>query len=139
MAKDKMTWHVTLDNTALVLMAKENQVKNGLAAIGAEAVTYAQGGCPVDTGRLRNSISYMTQSKQGGQNSKNGEKAKAEDYAPRGLPDKNSVYIGTNVEYAPAQEYLDMTHKTGGPHFIKNAAANHGDRYKELMEAALKV
>ena len=42
----------------------------------------------------------------------------------------NAVYIGTNVEYAPVQENIH--------HFLKNAAANHGDEYKKIMETSLK-
>lgn len=133
-----MTFHVTKDNTLQVLQGSKEQIQKGFNAIGLTAVNYAQRGCPVDTGRLRNSISYITQTKQGGQNTQQKAKAKTEDYAPRGIPEKNAVYIGTNVEYAPAQEYRDMRHKTGGAHFIKNAAANHGDEYKAIMEAALK-
>ena len=48
------------------------------------------------------------------------------------------MYIGTNVEYAPYVEYGDnATHKTGGAHFLRDAAAEHGEHYKQIMEAAL--
>ena len=50
----------------------------------------------------------------------------SEDYAV----EENDVYIGTNVEYAPVQENIH--------HFLKNAAANHGDEYKKIMETSLK-
>ena len=133
-----MTFQITKDNTLQVLQGSKEQIQKGFNAIGATAVSHAQRGCPVDTGRLRNSISYITQTKQGGQNSATGAKAKTEDHAPRGIPEKNAVYIGTNVEYAAVQEYRDMAHRTGGAHFIKNAAANHSDEYKAIMEAALK-
>ena len=42
----------------------------------------------------------------------------------------NDVYIGTNVEYAKYQEYKH--------HFLKNAATNHGDEYKNIFAASMK-
>ena len=62
------------DNSQRILTAMEKGIKNGLEAIGLTAETYAKKATPVDTGRLRNSISHET--------------------------DKEAVYIGTNVEYA---------------------------------------
>ena len=62
------------DNSEQILSALEKGIKNGLEAIGLTAETYAKQETPVDTGRLRNSISHET--------------------------DKEAVYIGTNVEYA---------------------------------------
>lgn len=62
------------DYSEEVLAALEKGIKNGLEAIGLTAETYAKKATPVDTGRLRNSISHET--------------------------DKEAVYIGTNVEYA---------------------------------------
>ena len=62
-----------------------------------------------------------------------------EDYTPLGTPEENTVYIGTNVEYAPYVEYGNQAHTTGKNHFIKDASANHGDQYKKIMEAALKA
>ena len=62
------------DNSQQILSALEKGIKNGLEAIGLTAETYAKKITPVDTGRLRNSISHET--------------------------DEEAVYIGTNVEYA---------------------------------------
>ena len=62
------------DNSEQILSALEKGIKNGLEAIGLTAETYAKKETPVDTGRLRNSISHET--------------------------DEEAVYIGTNVEYA---------------------------------------
>lgn len=139
MAKTDIKFHVTQDNTALVLAATHKQVQNGLNAIGLTAATHAKRNCPVDTGRLRNSITFASETKTGGSNSDSGAKASSNDTARHGIPEGNAVYIGTNVEYAPAVEYLDRSHKTGGAHFIKNAAANHGDEYKAIMKAALEA
>ena len=101
-------------NIPELLAALPSQIALGLTMIGEEAEGYAKDECPVDTGRLRNSI------------------------ANKVVKEEQAVYIGTNVEYAVYVEYGDYNHKTGKKHFLKDAAANHGDRYKALMEAALK-
>ena len=62
------------DNSEQVLSAMEKAIKKGLEAIGLTAEGHAKKITPVDTGRLRNSISHAT--------------------------DKEAAYIGTNVEYA---------------------------------------
>ena len=62
------------DYSKEVLSALEKGKRNALTAIGATAETYAKKATPVDTGRLRNSISHTV--------------------------DGEAVYIGSNVEYA---------------------------------------
>lgn len=47
-----------IDNSAEVLAAMKKQVLLGLESIGQEAEGYAKDEVPVDTGRLRNSISH---------------------------------------------------------------------------------
>lgn len=96
-----------------VLNAFREQVVKGLEAIGSTAEGYAKDNCPVDTGRLRNSIAYAV--------------------------DGNEVQIGTNVEYAAIQEFHDMKHKTGQAHFLRDAATTHGDEYQQIMQASLKA
>ena len=46
------------DNSQQILSAMEKGKRNALTAIGATAETYAKKATPVDTGRLRNSISH---------------------------------------------------------------------------------
>lgn len=62
------------DNSEQVLSAMQKAIENGLEAIGMVAEGHAKKETPVDTGRLRNSISHTT--------------------------DDEAAYIGTNVEYA---------------------------------------
>ena len=101
-----------------VLRAMREQVILGLEAIGQEAEGYAKDDCPVDTGRLRNSITHE-------------------------VVDMD-VYIGTNVEYAPYVEFNEKARHDppdfggGKAHFLRDAATTHGDHYKAIMEAALK-
>ena len=57
-----------------ILSALEKGKRNALTAIGSSAETHAKKATPVDTGRLRNSISHTV--------------------------DGEAAYIGSNVEYA---------------------------------------
>jgi len=79
--------------------------KCGLVAEG-----YAKRLSPVDTGRLRNSITHTT--------------------------DDDTVYIGTNVEYAPYVEY--GTRYTRAQPFIEPAVVDHIDEYESIIENTLK-
>lgn len=111
----KITSIQVIDNSEEVIATMREQAILGLQAIGQEAEGYAKEDCPVDTGRLRNSITNKM------------------------VEDEMAVYIGTNVEYAPYVEYGDYRHTTGKNHFLRDAAAEHGEHYKTIMEAALKA
>lgn len=123
------------DHTDEVLEEMRKQLELGLASVGESMEGHAKDGCPVDTGRLRDSIVYVTETSQGSP----GPKAQDDDGIPHGTPDECEVQVGTNVVYAPYQEYGDsFSHTTGGAHFLRNAAANHTAEYKSILEAALK-
>ena len=98
------------DNTDEVLSALEKAKKRGLEAIGLVAEGHAKKITPVDTGRLRNSISHAA--------------------------DDEAAYIGTNVEYAPYVELGSPTIKAH--HMLQKAATEHTDEYKKLMEDSMK-
>ena len=98
------------DNTDEVLAALERAKKRGMEAIGLTAEEHAKKETPVDTGRLRNSISHAT--------------------------DYEAAYIGTNVEYAP---YVELGARgREGKHMLQRAASEHTDEYKRLMEDSMK-
>ena len=98
------------DNTQQVLSALEKAKKQGLEAIGMTAEGHAKKITPVDTGRLRNSITHTT--------------------------DSSAAYIGTNVEYAP---YVELGARGRKPvHMLTRAATEHKAEYKQIMENALK-
>lgn len=126
------------DNSQIFKSAKDEAVKRALDAIGKTAERHAKENCPVDTGRLRNSITYATSqySGVGIYTDKNGNSYS--DGTAKGTPKKNDVYIGTNVEYAQSVETKDSNHKTGQAHFLRDAAATHGDEYKRIAEIQLK-
>lgn len=101
-----------VDNSDKVAEAFKQQMRRGLESIGQTAVGYAKEETPVDTGRLRNSEDYSVSEEE------------------------KAVYIGTNVEYAP---YIEFGHHSyAGRHFLKNAAANHAEEYKNILETSLK-
>lgn len=134
MARRKVSGIKIDDYSAQVLKAMRTQVQNGLNAVGQTCEKYAKAGCPVDTGRLRNSITYATKTKH----DSGSFPAEGEDFKKKAEPKENSVYIGTNVSYASVQEYGDFSHKVGNKHFLKNAASNHSEEYKAIIKAALK-
>lgn len=84
---------------------------NGLEEIGLTAEGYAKKKCPVDTGRLRNSITHVV---------RDSEKA---------------VYIGTNVEYGPYVE-LGTRHMEAQP-YLRPAASGHKDTYRAILKKNL--
>lgn len=122
------------DNSKEILEALGEQIGVALAAIGAEAEGYAKENCPVDTGRLRNSISFATSTAH--ENTDTPKQSGDDDM--HGTPEEGAVYIGTNVEYAEQIEYSEYPHKVGRAHFLRDAAATHGDHYKAILEAYLK-
>ena len=92
-----------------ILRQLEKGKRNALTAIGATAETYAKKATPVDTGRLRNSISHTV--------------------------DGEAAYIGSNVEYAP---YVELgTSRAKAHHMLQKAATEHSAEYKRLAEDAV--
>ena len=100
------------DNTELVAKEMESAIAQALTAIGLSAERYAKAECPVDTGRLRNSITNVVDAVG------------------------KAVYIGTNVEYGP---YVELGTSRRKPHpFLKPAATQHVDEYRAIIERCMK-
>lgn len=109
-----MAFVVTVDSKKEeVLEACHQQIMAWLDAIGEDAASTAANKAPVDTGRLKNSIEHAVVSSE------------------------NAVYIGTNVEYAPHQEFGTSTGIVG-KHFIQFGATAHVAEYKSMLEEYLK-
>lgn len=138
MAND-IDFKVVSDETLQVQEALEQEIKNVLDAIGATAEGHAKEGCPVDTGRLRNSITYAT-SDYSGQGSYSDDDGNIyHDATVNGSVDNDTVIIGTNVEYAEFVEQGDsIRHKTGGAHYLANAIRNHLEEYEQIIKAGLE-
>lgn len=102
---------IRADNRREVAEAIDKAVAAALEEMGLACEGYAKLACPVDTGRLRSSITHMTK------------------------PSDNAVYVGTNVEYGPCVE-LGTVHMEARP-FLKPAAADHADGYREILRRRL--
>lgn len=99
------------DHSAEVIAEKDQAVLRALEAIGLQAEGYAKLKAPVDTGRLRNSLTH--------------EVAENED----------AVYIGTAVEYAPYVEF--GTRRAKAQPFLRPAVENHLDEYEAIAKKFL--
>lgn len=118
-----------------VIEAKNEAIARALETIGLVAERYAKEKAPVDTGRLRNSISHQV--------------------------DDETVYVGTNVEYAPYLEfgtgkfaesggrptpwsYQDSKgewHTTNGMKpqpYLRPAIDDHMSEYKQIVQNELQ-
>lgn len=90
--------------------ASDEAIETVLEMIGLQAEGYAIEICPVDTGRLRDSITHTV--------------------------DGHSAVIGTNVEYA---SYVELGTSKREPHpYLAPAIQNHLDEYKRMIEEGLK-
>ena len=98
------------------LTAEHAARDKALEIIGGKAESYAKKLCPVDTGRLRNSITHQQF-------------------------DDNTEVIGTNVEYAP---FVELGHHTTGGNFVSGkpflrpAAEGHSSEYKNIIDSIMK-
>ena len=134
------------DNTEEVLKAMKAAIRRGNEAIGLAAERHAKKKITeakaVDTGRLRNSITYALAGEEAHVKSYKADKGgkDRETYTYDGTADGkkgSGVYIGTNVEYAPGIE-LGTHRSAGAVHFLQDAATGHADEYKKLMEDSMK-
>ena len=128
------------DYSKEVLAALEKGKRNALTAIGATAETHTKKNIKadglVDTGRLRNSITYATGDYLGIGTYTDKKKKKYTDAKARNTPKDDEVAIGTNVEYAA---YTELgTEKITAHHYLKRAVTEHKDEYKKLTVQAIK-
>lgn len=97
------------DNSDAILSAFEQKIQMGLEAVGIEAEDNVALLSPVDTGRLKGSITHVV--------------------------DDHTVVVGTNVEYAVRQELGDYQHEVGQAHYMRDGIQR--TRSKAIMSAAL--
>lgn len=92
----------------------ERRINNAAKRCTGEMERHAKRMCPVDTGRLRNSVTTAIE------------------------PDDDSVsmYVGSNVEYAPPVEL--GTKRMAAQPFLKPAIADHVDAYARIIQSELK-
>lgn len=125
----KFNFNIT-DNSDAVLEATDEQIEKALIECGIKIQEYASKNAPVDTGRLRASLTYATSKGQG-----------SGDSTPRGEAEEHTLYAGTNVEYAP---YVEMGHTTPtGKHvsaqpYLEPAFVNQFDLFQQIFEDNFK-
>lgn len=129
-----------------LLKATEEQIALALEACGSEVERNASDYCPVDTGFLRNSITYALDGEAPKKTSysaknpdKNG-KIKTGSYsgvAPKESNGKRSVIIGSNLPYARRIEFDSWSQKAKDG-FLRIAITRHLDEYKNLISNILK-
>lgn len=124
----------------------EVAIERALEAVGLQAENYVKMNVPVDTGLLRNSITHAIAGKHAAATTykadtpKKGQPASGS-YSGSAPYEKNTVFIGTNVEYAP---YVELGHKlpsggfVPGIHFLERGITSHMNVYKTIIETALK-
>lgn len=107
---------VEADNIKLIENAIDQAMARALEKIGLVAEGYAKKLCPVDTGRLRNSITHAIDT------------------------GTDSVAIGTNVEYGPVIEFGTSKRDAanGGRGFLRPAAEDHAEKYRKILESELR-
>lgn len=118
-----------------ILQLLGERVETALEQCGIRAEELAVGKCPVDTGLLRNSITYALDGqspKKRGYRADRGDKSGS--YGGQMPAEKKgvrSVCIGTNVEYAPFVE-LGSSGRKAQP-FLKPAIQDHQSDYAEII------
>lgn len=107
-----MTVKVKNDHTSEVASAFNSALMTALEEIGLVAEGYGKKLCPVDTGRLRGSITHGV------------------------ISSEKVAYIGTNVTYG---KYVELgTYKMKAQPYIRPAVLNHKDEYKSILKTRLE-
>ena len=134
----------------------DDKVPVALEKIGLVAERYAKKKAPVDTGLLRNSIThavggkpFSTKSYHASKGSARGKDGKRKSAGSRGAGNvkmgfysgspgaegDNTVYIGTNVEYAP---YVELgARKQRARPYLKPAMVDHKKEYERILRDEL--
>lgn len=135
----QISFQILEDNTEKVIDFSDQAVERGLIKCGMYAEGVAKGLVNVDTGRLRNSITWSTSSKNhsisyrwSDSTKGTGRKAGAEVQKVHVTPENNSLYIGTNVPYGIDQEFPPK----GIPYL--RPAMSRTENFKQLIKTELK-
>lgn len=134
-----MNWEVE-DNSPEILAMLETAIEKALTECGMRAEEYAKNLAPVDTGLLRNSITYALDGESPAISSykaTNGDgKGSYSGQMPAEPENNRAVYIGTNVKYGIYQELGTTRMKKHTP-FLVPAIADHISEYKDIIKENL--
>lgn len=134
------------DNTKEVLAELEERIKDALVMCGEQAVRNAvieiqRNPKRVDTGLLKNSITYALAGEEAAQRSYAADHSKNGDlnyghYSGITPSRPDTIYIGTNVEYAVYVH--EGTMRMIPNRFLRNALDNHANDYYSLIKQMLE-
>lgn len=132
-------------NKDYVLRQVEKAIKKAARMVGGSVSGHAAEACPTDTGLLKNSITFAIGGEppaitdyQSDTKDKNGE-YKTGHYDGSAESDSDgevTVYVGTNVQYAPYQEL--GTAKMDARPFLRPAFENNQREIEQIIEACCK-
>lgn len=138
----KVEMGVKEDKTDTLIDEVKTAIQYAMIRIGMAAQKYATNSAPRVTGHLAQSICYVTKEQEGTTYSK--------DSTPeRRIPERvasqeeKSVYIGTNVYYAPYQEY--GTRSESGKeaivakHYLKNSVQDHKEEFRKILDEEIGI
>ena len=141
---DGMRFNIRVENNSqLVLENLGEAMERALYAIGVKAVEGSVDAISgrydikpaVDTGRLRASISFITPTDKGGSGQLKPANAQAGDELT-GTAEKNSVVVGSNVEYAEKVHNGDS--KMEGRPFLREGIDKTKDQMQEQVDKIFK-
>lgn len=130
-----------------VSKAVEKAVLKAARMIGGSVEGHAKELCPVDTGLLRNSITFAIGGQppavvdyQSGTKDKDGNLTTGhyDGEAPDDDKGQVTVYVGTNVEYAPYQELGAPNANVPERPFLRPAFENNKREIEQIIEHCLK-
>ena len=131
-----------------VVNATDKAMQKAARMIGGTVEGHAKELCPVDTGLLRNSITFALGGQppsittyQSNERNKSGGaietvKGEYQGEAPDDDDHQVTVYAGTNVEYAPYQEL--GTKKMAARPFLRPAMENYQSEIEQIIEKCLR-
>lgn len=102
------------NNAKMALSEFERRASVALEECGMLCEKYAKKLCPVDTGRLRNSIAHTVKIERR----------------------ESAAYIGTNVEYGPFVEF--GTRRSRAQPFLRPAVRDHAETYRRIIKNTME-
>ena len=140
MASKKITDVEVKSNKELYEREFEDVIRKILEQIGGDCASAAFDLAPYDTGLLRNSITYALAGERAAQSTYSadlgGEMGRYEGVSPGDNEEHvRHVHIGSNVEYAKAQEVGQF--KDGAHAFLRPAVNNNTSHFKQIIKDEL--
>lgn len=100
------------NNFPEIIRASGIQINQAMKDMCEAYVKNAQANVPVDTGALRDSITYDV--------------------------DGTQAAVGSDLEYAASVELRDIGHRVGKAHYLRDAGQDNIEEYKEILQRDLK-